>query len=832
MAKTIAKAAVEIFPEMVGIQSKITKGLAGLGSSTGSAFGKRFDSSGAKGMGKLAAIAGVVGSVFSGLANTIGSAISQNLDAAISRADTFIAFPKVMQNLGYSADESNASIKAMSEHLKGLPTSLDSMVSVVQRLAPLTGSLENATDLTLALNDAMLASGASTQDVERAVRQYSQALAKGKPTQQDWNTLVETMPVALDQVAKSMLGSEATAQSLKDALDDGTITMEDFSNALIELDKNGSDAFSSMYDQAKAATGGIRTAFTNVGNAITRNLADVLMVFSDNFMGGADAISAVIDKIGASLTTFAEAFKNSIDWEGWKQEIDLIGQAFMYWFPAEGGTAASFGAALAEVFNDLRYILHVVAAAAFLLGGALRLIAEDPALLIIIPSAVFALRLLAQNLGSAGMLTGRFGKAMGDAGKMGKQGAKGVKVFGRAAGNMVAFGATFLMVGFGLKLIADGIANVAQYGDAGVAAMLSLIGVFGVIAGVLVGVGLAAEIAIPGLLAFAAAFIGVAFGIKLVTDATAGLVTAIGEAAPGISQIVTSIAQGIATVIVALSTGISRVIMTLANGISMVITTLGESLQGIIDSLANAFLAFGQATISTGQGLLLIVTALGMLVGMNLLDLGVSLGTAAQGVGDLVSAGEGAAGAAMGLMLMASGMVMAASQASVLQTSMLSLQMGVITAGTAFGLFASAVTNQLAMAAAKIAAFVAYATTAINGMRLVIPRIEVAALPHFRLNGKFDPETGAVPTVSVQWYAKGAIFNRASLIGVGEGRYPEAVLPLSPSVLAGIGEGIQGGGTTNVYFNNNRVNSRPDIEAAFYSFMAELQRLGVMEGGA
>ena len=777
MAKTIAKAAVEIFPEMVGIQSKITKGLTGLGSSTGSAFGRTFDSAGAKGMGKLAAIAGVVGAVVGGLASSVGSAISQSLDAAISRADTFYSFPKVMTNLGYSTEAANASVQAMSEHLKGLPTSLDAMVSVVQRIAPLTGSLEDATDITLALNDAMLASGASTQDVERAVRQYSQALSKGKPTQQDWNTLLETMSPALNQVAEYMLGAGSNAQDLKDALDDGTVSMDDFNKALVYLDKNGSGVFSSIEEQARDATGGIRTSIDNVKNAVTRNLANILAVFMPDISSGAKALSNVIDSAGASIKAFAEGFREAFNAEGWKQELQIIGDAFTYWFPADGGVAASFGAALAEVLNDLRYILRAVAAAAFLLGAALRLIAEDPALLVILPAAVFTLKLLAQNLGSAGMLTGRFGKAMGEAGTLGEKGAKGVKVFGRAAGNMVAFGATFLMIGAGLWLIADGAARLGSEGQAGINALIALGVAFAIISALLVAVGLAADLAVPGLLAFGAAFLMIGAAVALMALAFSEVVRAIGEAVTSIMSVRT-------------------------------------------------------AAIETGRGINMIVLALRSLVSMNLMELGMTLVYAATGVGNLVSAGEGAAGAAMGLMLMASGMVMAAGQASTLQASMLSLQMGVITAGAAFGLFASAVTNQLAMAAAKIAAFVAYATTAINNMRLVIPRIEVAALPHFRLNGKFDPETGAVPTVSVQWYEKGGVFGRDTLIGVGDGRYPEAVLPLSPSVLAGIGEGIQGGGQTNVYFDNIRVNSRPDIEAAFYSFMAELQRLGVMTGGA
>ena len=61
------------------------------------------------------------------------------------------------------------------------------------------------------------------------------------------------------------------------------------------------------------------------------------------------------------------------------------------------------------------------------------------------------------------------------------------------------------------------------------------------------------------------------------------------------------------------------------------------------------------------------------------------------------------------------------------------------------------------------------------------PNIKV---PHFSMSGKFDAQTNSVPTVSVAWYAKGAIFQSPTIFdtpsglkGVGEDG-AEAVLPI------------------------------------------------------
>ena len=71
-------------------------------------------------------------------------------------------------------------------------------------------------------------------------------------------------------------------------------------------------------------------------------------------------------------------------------------------------------------------------------------------------------------------------------------------------------------------------------------------------------------------------------------------------------------------------------------------------------------------------------------------------------------------------------------------------------------------------------------------------------LPHFSMYGDFDPKTKSVPHVSVSWYAKGGIFTQPAIIGVGEGREPEGVFPLSKL------ESLMGGGgvrDVNVYLD-------------------------------
>lgn len=77
-------------------------------------------------------------------------------------------------------------------------------------------------------------------------------------------------------------------------------------------------------------------------------------------------------------------------------------------------------------------------------------------------------------------------------------------------------------------------------------------------------------------------------------------------------------------------------------------------------------------------------------------------------------------------------------------------------------------------------------------------------LPHFNISGGVAPwgigGKGTKPTIGISWYKTGAIFDKPSVIGVGEAG-PEAVVPLDKlwEKLDKIADASQGGGTINNY---------------------------------
>ena len=81
------------------------------------------------------------------------------MDTAIKRFDTLNQFPKVLQALGVSAEDSERAMAKLSDGIDGLPTKLDEIASTAQRMYTSFNDMDKATDTALALNNALLGSG-------------------------------------------------------------------------------------------------------------------------------------------------------------------------------------------------------------------------------------------------------------------------------------------------------------------------------------------------------------------------------------------------------------------------------------------------------------------------------------------------------------------------------------------------------------------------------------------------------------------------------------------------------------------------------------------------
>lgn len=303
------------------------------------------------------AFSGISGAVSVAAGNLISAGIhksfdmiNSSVDGAIRRVDILNNFPKVMSNLGISADASKKAIARMSDELKGLPTSLDSAAMSVQRLTSKNGDVGKSTDMFLALNNAILAGGAPMDIQATAIEQISQAYAKGRPDMIEWRSLQSAMPAQLKQISKaffqngaaidkylekareyaknnpmSSTGKELVEQleavkngtgdmttALGTSMRTGIVSMDEFMDTITKLNTEGVDGFQNFKDQAKNSTGGIQTSIENMKTAVVRGVSKIIgAIGGGNITGAVSGFGSGIEKMLGAIAGLINFVKDN-----------------------------------------------------------------------------------------------------------------------------------------------------------------------------------------------------------------------------------------------------------------------------------------------------------------------------------------------------------------------------------------------------------------------------------------------------------------------------------------------------------------------------------------
>lgn len=354
MVYNLATAYVPIVPSMEGVGKAIEKAFGDASSNAGSKGGETAGKGFASG---LLAKGGIIGAA-AAVTTKAMSVISGSIGNAVSRADQMNNFPKVMKNLGYSSQDAAASIKKISNALDGLPTTSSAMTGMVQQLAPLTSNLDEATNIALAFNNAMLAGGASTMEQENALTQYTQMLSAGKVDMQAWRSIQAAMPGQLNQVAEAMLGAGKNSNDLYEAMKNGSISFDDFNKKVMELNQNGFGKYASFAQQAKDATQGIGTAMENVQNRVAKAVQKVIeAVGVENIAGAINGFSSQFGKIGDAAAGMVTGVKG---WFGkaaqaaqplvsiWQSDFGQLGT----YLKGLSANAQAFGGSLLDVVTN------------------------------------------------------------------------------------------------------------------------------------------------------------------------------------------------------------------------------------------------------------------------------------------------------------------------------------------------------------------------------------------------------------------------------------------------------------------------------------------------
>lgn len=842
MAVNVGSASVTIMPTMSGFAAKMDKALGGAGKTGGSAFSRAFGTAAQSGTGFLgrfrtagtsagsamgesvgkgigakgAAIAGAMGGLAASIGSRLVGAIQGLMGEITDASDSAQKFASTLSFAGVDDSAIRQLTASTQAYADETVYDLSDIRNTTAQLA--ANGVDDYAQLSEAAGNLNAVAGGNADTFKSVAMVMTQTAGAGRLTTENWNQLADAIPGASGKLQEAMRANGAYTGNFREALERGQVSAEEFNRAVMDL------GMTDAAREAATSTATIEGAMGNLEAAGVKAGMVLLDAFKPLVTGG---INGATDAITA-VTNGVSAFIDSCAQNGAAQTLsDIIGQLgtaagnvggalgslalAVLGIQPSGDAATDAANGLKGALDAARPVIQGVSDAA----GWLRDHAAEAAPYVQGLAIAFAAMRAAQGI--AGFVTA-FSAAAGGISVTAPAAAAGTTALaggetaaGTAAGvsaaQMLAFGAAVLMVGAGVLFAAAGMLVIAtaaiQVASAGPMAAAGMLAMVGAVAGLAVGaaaLGPALTAGAVGMLAFGGAVALVGAGVIL---ASAGL-TLLGAALPGISAYGATAAVGV-----------------LALGAALLVLGPGA----IVAAAGLAALGAGVAVAAAGVTLL---AAGAMLLGAGLALVAGSVVVASAGIVAMGAAmplvSSSAPGAAAGLAALAAAALAASPGLLAATPAMVAFAAACSTASSASSQARSGIDQvklaSQSMATAAKASFQDFANSAkgaastasnaimgacrqmsaeVGSLRLTLPRIQVGALPHFSMSGRFDAQSGSVPSVSVNWYGSGGVFSSPSVIGVGEAG-DEAVIPLRPSVLRGIGEGIgqTGGGSSDV----------------------------------
>ena len=570
-----------------------------------------------------------------GITKAIGATmnvLSSSFDGAINRFDTMQSYPKVMKSLGFSVEQSQKSVAKLNQSVQGLPTSLADVVTTSKSLSAVTGNIDKATDTTIALNHAFLASGSSSEDASRGLQQYSQMLAKGSVDIQSWRTLQETMAPALTKVSKKLGITSGNANELYEALKNGTITFDEFNDAMIECDTETGGFAESALEASK----GVKTSMTNIKSAV-ENLEQGFMSAMNNMMkskalgGLVDNLEKIKSKIYDFRNSIMETTDDGLTWNFKPEVLENVSKA-MDWLADRANNAKAMIQQFYDGFMKTDAVQNAITMFDKIkdaIGNVMDKLQD---------SKVF--EQLGQDIGNivskVSEVTGKIADFVANLK------TEDVKKFASAV-KLLAGAFVAVKVGSKVSSTISGVVGSAKSGYSKLKSIIDKIR----------GLGEKPTQEIPGQLPqnnnpsddignasiqtaqktskaaqiINSAFEGISNVISSVCEGAKGIITSLGDAIStafqGIGQGIKSALEGVGTVIESLGTAISTVAQGIGQGLATAFTGLGTAIAMVPPT---TWLALAAAILATGAAMALVGSQ------------GEGLQMVLQGVADVVSA--------------------------------------------------------------------------------------------------------------------------------------------------------------------------------------------------
>lgn len=192
----------------------------------------------------------------------------------MSRYDIMSTFMEYMKLAGVESDAAADALQRVNDSILGLPIGLDESAQRLRRYQMFMGDIESATNLTIGLQKALYAGGANEQMRNTALYQIDRLLSSGElATAKQWMSLINGLGVSVRFLAEEM-GTDAG--TLASSLADGSISTQQFLDALIALGEGSSEAARELDEALGIYKGTLESWISNIRFAAVRGGETIL----------------------------------------------------------------------------------------------------------------------------------------------------------------------------------------------------------------------------------------------------------------------------------------------------------------------------------------------------------------------------------------------------------------------------------------------------------------------------------------------------------------------------------------------------------------------------
>lgn len=758
----------------------------------------KFDRGSSNGFG-LGIAVGAGMQAFNVLSGGIGSLISQT----VSASDSMDKFKSTMKFAGIDDKAIKQAGKSAKKYADDTVYDLDTITNTTAQLA--ANGIKNYTELTQAAGNVNAVAGGNADTFKSVAMVMTQTAGAGKLTTENWNQLADAIPGASGKLQEAMKNNGSYTGNFRDAMEKGEISADEFNKALVDLGNTD------VAKKAATSTATFEGAIGNLQASIVTKLNNI------------------VDQVGKKkMTEMINSISNGVG-----KIIEFIGKAISF-VSANKDWLVPLAAGIATFITGIKVAMGVISIMTGVMGMSFATLAPFilPVIAVIagIAAAVAIVIVAVKNWGKivdwlkgiwdgivgffSGLWTGIvniFKSAINGIGSFLSSGfGQAIMFIINPFAGLINF---FVQNWSSIKQIfTSAISGISSFVSSAWNVMATIIKttmniIWSVIQVAWQLIKVIFEFVVGGIVAFLKMeWQGIQNIIEVVMNAIKAVIETVWNA---ISPFIMMVLNAIKGTFESVWNGIQTVISTVLNVINTVITSvwnfIAPFIMGVLNGIANTFSMVWngiQMVIST------VMNVISSIISSVWNGISGVISGVVNGISSFVSGAWNAissitssvfnavsgviSGIWNGISSFISGVVNGVSNT----VSSVWSGLGGIASG-AFNGVMSAASNVLN----GVSSFVSGIVNKIKGFfnfHLSFPKIDIPhiPMPHFKISGDFNPLKGKIPSVGVDWYAKGGIMTGPTIFGmngnnlqVGGEAGREAVLPLTKDVLGKIGAG-------------------------------------------